>query len=433
MSAAPPSGPIPPDPDIAARQRAVLAESPDDRDLERILDRHRAAMDDPGPEGGMPRVAVVALPDGEARRPVVAGEVLVPDAEAEDAAAVLGGDYTRLGLRGGCDVGVVRFAGPTSAEALSQALEGLRAAGVRAAPNHVASFSMRAKSGLSPDLCPDLPRRTGGAGEAAHVVVIDTGIAREVTRRDDGWLDGIVADPSNEDPLGAINRDENRLTGTGDPYLDDAAGHGTCVAGVIRQTAPGARITVLRALDSDGVGSEDQIACAIQAAGRLMPDVINLSLGLESLGGLPPLVLDAALRSLDPGIVVVAAAGNSPDEVPTWPAAFRRVVGVAGLTIDGDPARDWSKRGAWVNASAVATVASTFVAGEEDPQRVKPQPVDTWVPPSPSAWWTGTSFAAPRVAGLIAAGIGPATARESLADLLRRGTRHAGFGVALGV
>jgi subtilisin family serine protease len=160
--------------------------------------------------------------------------------------------------------------------------------------------------------------------------------------------------------------------------------------------------------------------------------VINLSLGQESPDDHPPLAISLALDTLDPEIIVVAAAGNSPDEIPVWPAAFRRVVAVAGLATDGTPARRWSKRGTWVDASAVAeSVVAPFVAGTEnpDPTRNIDGDLDIWVDPAPAAVWVGTSFAAPHVAGLIAAGVGEgATARQALAEVLAAGTYEPGFG-----
>ena len=192
--------------------------------------------------------------------------------------------------------------------------------------------------------------------------MIDTGIGKDVAIRTDGWITNIRITKENVDVL-----DE-----PGSPKgLDAGAGHGTFVAGVIRQVAPAADVRIYRALDSDGVGSEEGIACAIVRAWRDGATIINLSLGQESYGDYPPVALAAALGLISDDVIVVAAAGNlggiAPDDPaatrPHWPAAFRRVVGVGGLDPKGKPAT-WSKRGPWVDASTVGEgIVSTFVAG----------------------------------------------------------------------
>ena len=62
-----------------------------------------------------------------------------------------------------------------------------------------------------------------------------------------------------------------------DGYLDLAAGHGTFVAGIVRQVAPRAEVTVYRAVDSDGVGTEVTVACEMIRAVKEGAQIINLS------------------------------------------------------------------------------------------------------------------------------------------------------------
>jgi subtilisin family serine protease len=76
------------------------------------------------------------------------------------------------------------------------------------------------------------------------------------------------------------------------------------------------------------------------------------------------------------------------------------VVAVGALTQSLTSA-DWSSRGSWVDCSTIGEgIRSTYVEGQEnlivdptDPDRFPP---DAW------ALWTGTSFAAPQVAGAVA-------------------------------
>ena len=98
-------------------------------------------------------------------------------------------------------------------------------------------------------------------------------------------------------------------------------------------------------------------------------------------------------------MLIVAAAGNYADDLPCWPAAFRRVLSVGGLAPDMLPA-PWSSHGFWVTCSTVAQgVRLTFVEGRESPL-VDPVPHDF----GPNAWaaWSGTSFSAPQIVGAVA-------------------------------
>ena len=93
------------------------------------------------------------------------------------------------------------------------------------------------------------------------------------------------------------------------------------------------------------------------------------------------------------------------------------MVAVGGLTQSLEPA-DWSSRGDWVDISTMGEgVRSTYVKGQEHP-RIDPQP-DKF-PRDPWAVWSGTSFAAPQVAGAVAEvaqrqGVSPRAAFDRLA------------------
>jgi Subtilase family len=235
-----------------------------------------------------------------------------------------------------------------------------------------------------------------GPGQPAKVAIIDTGIAGQ--ERTDGWLQDIQGEL---DPLDAFPPPN------GDHYLDVDAGHGTFVAGIIQQVAPGAQITVYRAVDSDGIASEVAVACAmIRAVVEDGARIINLSLGCHTHDNVPPIAIAAALDAIaewehqhGTKVVIVAAAGNYGNKIPCWPAAFRGVVSVAALTRRMYPAA-WSSRGFWVQCSTIAQgVHSTFVEGQESPQ-LNPTPYTFHQ--NPWAVWSGTSFAAAQVTGALA-------------------------------
>ena len=163
------------------------------------------------------------------------------------------------------------------------------------------------------------------------VAVIDTGIALD-NERLDGWLNEIDRDNNDEnvDLLDVFD-----VKGTPEmPILDFAAGHGTFAAGIIRQVDPRARILVYRGLDTDGLGSEDDVACAMIRAAEDGAHVISLSLGIEAVDGVVPPALQAAvdhIRSLPNPPAIVASAGNNGTQEPVYPAALDWVVAVAAL------------------------------------------------------------------------------------------------------
>jgi hypothetical protein len=190
-----------------------------------------------------------------------------------------------------------------------------------------------------------------------------------------------------------------------DNLLDPAAGHGTFIAGLVEQVAPGAKVEVWHVLAPEGDGDEVAIASRIDS---LPPRngqgdrgcVLNLSFGgyvMEHGDVLASAILEAQAR----GYVVVSSAGNDGVCTPTIPASLPDVVGVGAIGPDG-PAL-FSNYGPWVRACAPGVdLVSTFFqkfegaetpAGPSDPD---PDNFYDW------ARWSGTSFSAPIVAGILA-------------------------------
>jgi hypothetical protein len=306
----------------------------------------------------------------------------------------------------------------------------LRNQGFVASLNHMmpTGYVGKAIGGPLPAPSPGPYRPGGGPWESAKVAIIDTGIAAEI--RADGWLSRVPragnVDPLDRFPLPA-----------GDGHLDFDAGHGTFVAGVVQQVAPGAEITVYRALDSDGLASEVTVACEMIRAVKEGAQIVNLSLGGHTLDNAPPVALQAALETITEWehhtgreVLIVAAAGNYADTTPCWPAAFPRVVSVASLAPDMSPSQS-SSRGSWVTCSTIGQgLRSTFVEGRES-NLVNPEPHDF----GPDSWavWSGTSFTAPQITGALALlherdGY---PLREALRRLLAAGRATPDFGQAL--
>jgi Subtilase family len=339
---------------------------------------------------------------------------------------------------------VVRLAHPggATAQELAEVAKNLRTRGFSAAVTYITPTAPVGK-GTPPPIPGGAPAPAppGGSArpapaseafteETAQVAVIDTGIWSE---RLNTVLPGSQLDHLHEFPLGAPRsvRDE---------YLDLDAGHGTFVTGIVQQIAPWAPIRVYRAVDSDGIGSELAVACAMIKAVEEGAQILNLSLGCQSEDDFPPVALTAAMnvirkweRETGRQVLVVAAAGNCGDTRPFWPAAFRDVVSVAGLSPDLLPSQ-WSSHGFWVTCSAIGQgILSNFVAGRESPLET-PAPVEFSRDPEPWAVWSGTSFAAPQITGELVLRYRPGggqSLREVLSELLESGHPVPGFGQAL--
>ena len=270
-------------------------------------------------------------------------------------------------------------------------------------PNHVFAGEPEYDGGPATVAVPSTTTSTvsGRLGKGVHVTVIDTGYTRGIHPYMDTRISSTGTPALDAQPE--------------DGHIDFEAGHSTFVSGMILRRAPRVEIDVVEVLGPAGFGTEHDIARAIVAHGG--SNIINLSLGGYSEDDQPPVALDAALRKVRPGTAVVAAAGNNNSQRPMWPGAFKRVIAVGALDETGQRA-SFSNYGAWVDActAAVNIVGPfpRFPAEAEEPE------FDGW------AIWSGTSFAAPKVAGEIAARLSTrrfGTAREAAASLVNDPTR----------
>jgi subtilisin family serine protease len=377
------------------------------------------------------------LPRGGGFPAVVARGEVVMTAEAYGASDVRQllqsrGFERRRGVRKERVGALVRLRHPSLSMAqVRREVEELRGRKITVWPNCMATLAAVGKGigGPEPVDGPGSSSAPGSAssGPQVQVAVIDTGIPQET--RGDGWLNAVPRTDDNIDLLRV-------LPSPADPYLDFQSGHGTFVAGIVQRVAPGATIRVYRAADTDGFATDDDIADAMTQAADDGAHIINLSLGGRAPDDEEPRAVADAVKAIrqrsGTQVVIVAAAGNYGDEVPCWPAAIDGVEAVAGLRADLSPAQ-WSSRGTWVRFSAVAEgIRSTFVTGSESPD-FDPEP--EVFPPDAWALWTGTSFAAPQIAGAVAricqeTGLDP---REAVDELDRRGLPVDGFGKAMHV
>lgn len=270
---------------------------------------------------------------------------------------------------------------------------------------------------------PEQPVRENSVGAGVRVGVLDTGI------EDQHWFDGRWSAAAGRDA--AVTDDP----GSG-AHLRYQAGHGSFVTGIVLQHAPGAHVVIDRLGDRDGLIDDfeihERLAALLHPANQL--DVLNLSFGGYTDHNLPlPLTCDVLTAALDrnPELVVVASAGNDGHDRPVWPAAMRQVISVGAVR--GRRPCNFSNFGEWVNAwSDGEELSSTFLRWppEPDPRTGDLEPGPLNPPPSEirgkrfEGWatWTGTSFAAARVSGAIAAELkrDGRSARQVVLDLLTK-------------
>lgn len=220
-----------------------------------------------------------------------------------------------------------------------------------------------------------------GRGEGVVVAVIDTGVFAAHSQFAGAILPGIDFVGLDDDPDDSGNGLDEDLDG----LADDAAGHGTMIAGIVRLVAPGAAILPIRVLDDEGHGRTFDVAKAIRYATESGAHVINLSLGLECVSSI---LRSEIARADSAGVVVVAAAGNDDAEDPaTYPASDPLTLSVAALD-SADVKATFASFHSTVSLSAPGTgIVAPFHDGGY-------------------ARGAGSSFAAPWVAGQAALVLG---------------------------
>ena len=294
----------------------------------------------------------------------------------------------------------------------------------------------------APDPTPD------GARRGPVVALLDTGIGEHPWFRE-----GVIRDPEvGGEPIGLRFPPAEDPEGTGctidtvNGVLDRLAGHGTFIAGVVRQHCPQATLMAVPVMYGDGIADEATVVDALQLlfARQLVAlrdpeqgplvDVLSLSLGYyhETSGAFDDEgALVSALRGLaSTGVAIVAAAGNGASDVEFFPGAFSQsssfdvplvCVGAHNpgghqphLVPPGTPTVSvYSNTGGWVTAyrcgtAVVSTMPVTFDGsirsvlfqpGSPNPTRGS---IDLDDYSGGFGQWSGTSFAAPALAGDIA-------------------------------
>jgi subtilisin family serine protease len=246
---------------------------------------------------------------------------------------------------------------------------------------------------------------TGGAG--VTIAIIDTGVDLDHPDLIDRLVPGYDFVDNDDVP-------------------DDDNGHGTHVAGSAAASAntiggvgaaPMASIMPIRVLDTQGSGSDEQIAAGIEWAVANGADVINLSLGEAGFisrftkGG----KLNAAIRSATAsGVVVVAAAGNEGS------AGNQYRIGVDVLVVNATDRDD-----SVASFSNVGDVRSISAPGVDILSTAPVGPSTLW--PAGSAGYErldGTSMATPLVAGVAALALSAGIPSDEVVDRLMATARQ---------
>jgi hypothetical protein len=297
------------------------------------------------------------------------------------------------------------------------------------------------------------------AGRRPIVAVLDTGCGQHE------WLDDVVRKDVALDgqPIGYVGGPDQEiggdLVGPLDGDIDPLAGHGTFIAGLVHQACPDADIISWRVVnsvgpivESDWIDTLTKVVEVVRRAheggdGGIPVDVLNLSMGYYHETP-EDLLFDPTLRHLlsllgKCGTTVVCSAGNDATARPLFPAAFAPwvdgrgqaarpdrvpIVSVGALNPDLDSTALFSNTGPWVRAyapgAAVLSTMPPFQGGLQplarlraygrirasiDPDEYRRTVVDpdSGKPEQSGGFavWSGTSFAAPMMAGWIASAL----------------------------
>jgi hypothetical protein len=278
----------------------------------------------------------------------------------------------------------------------------------------------------------NLPVPTGGP---QHVTVIDSGYGWSDANWGPNPLEGRVQPlethrlPTVDEATNIGQQWQDRVSDAPDAKVPGSAdlvalaGHANFIAGVILQLCPDAQITIRNHsglfTGDDDFPTEATVArslCETMSTDQShYPAVIELGFAFTTYGGHASTAWNTTFEFIGNDVLVVVPSGNQGSEDPRYPAALGlsqanphglpHLIGVGSI----DPAppggqyvrSEFSNFGEWVACSAIGrNVESTFLDYEgslEDGDGA-----DVLFTENAWAVWNGTSFAAPKIVGLIA-------------------------------
>ncbi|MDA0657361.1 MAG: S8 family serine peptidase [Planctomycetota bacterium] len=275
----------------------------------------------------------------------------------------------------------------------------------------------------------------GYSGQGVVVAVVDSGVDwNHPDLQGAIWTNPgeIAGDGIDNDRNGYVDDTRGWDFANGDNNPMDENGHGTHVAGTIvaarndigaTGVAYQADVMPVRVLGANGSGTDFAVAQGIRYSVDNGADIINLSLGSASYSSY---LTDALSYAASKNVLVVAAAGNEAATKPSYPARFSNQ---------------------WTNIISVGAYDRTSVSapfsnavGNVGAVQVSVPGVDIFstLPKGRYGRLSGTSMAAPHVAGLAALALSanPSFSAAELRTLLTKGadrtvaeTRGVGNGV----
>ena len=286
---------------------------------------------------------------------------------------------------------------------------------------------------------PDIPFRADALGPVAARETVPPGVRRvraATTSQASAAANGAVA--VLDTGLDLAHTDLNAVSGIncirpGTAAQDDN-GHGTHVAGTLagRNTgsgvvgvAPGTKLYAVKVLDLRSSGTLSSILCGVdwvtKNAAALGITVANMSVAAAgkddgACGQIDGDALHVAIcRSVAAGVLFVASAGNSGvDFAQQAPASYGEVLTVAAMTdTDGLPGAKGAAACAKGELDDRARVASNFAVTEAQAAHLVAAPGTCILSAKRgggTATMSGTSMAAPHVAGVAALCLGSGSA-----------------------
>ena len=207
-------------------------------------------------------------------------------------------------------------------------------------------------------------------GEGVRIAMLDTGVGQHET-------------------LGSRVREIDLVSGS-QPSSTEIHGHGTAVAalmvgrdGISQGIVPAADLLSIRIADENGSSNSFLLAEGIVRAVDEGAQIINISMASygDSL-----LVQDAVAYAGEKQVLIVASAGNEGYTVPAYPAAYENVIAVGAVDAAGQHLA-FSNTGDSIDVAAPGFEVLAAWPGEEYTS------------------FTGTSAAAPLVAGALGAAL----------------------------
>ncbi|MBV6459532.1 MAG: Thermophilic serine proteinase [Fimbriimonadaceae bacterium] len=281
-----------------------------------------------------------------------------------------------------------------------------------AEPNYIARASLT-------------PNDTYYAGYQWNMPKIQANLAWDYTQGSSNVVIAIIdtgVQSNHPDLSGKVTAGYNYVSNN--TNANDDNGHGTHCAGIAAAKTNNAtgvagvgfncRIMPVKVLNSQGSGSFSAIANGINFARTNGAKVLSLSLGGTSGSSTLSTAITNAWNS---GCVIVAAAGNSGNTTPNYPAYYSSCIAV-GSTTSTDTRSSFSNYGAsWVDVAAPgSSIASTY----RNSQYVI---------------MSGTSMSTPHVAGLaglLYSYLGTGTSNSTIRSRIENNCDNVGTWVAKG-